>query len=267
MTEPRLEESASAFERELLQAGSGYRVSPEARQKTLAALGLGATVGAAGAAAAHSTLFGKLTAAKGWLGLGWVKGTVAAVAAVGALASAPAVYRAVTDGAVSDGAPSEPPKSGAAAPAPQIPAPQAPAPEAAPARDEEAPAAGSDVRQDAASEDARPVEREVRKGSRASAAKSEPPEVTTEVLRAELAALDAARAKLSSGSPQGALAALDEYGRSYPRGLLRLEAEVLRIDALAQAGQTEAAKARASAFLRQHPKGVLAARVRRYAEP
>jgi outer membrane protein assembly factor BamD (BamD/ComL family) len=92
-------------------------------------------------------------------------------------------------------------------------------------------------------------------------------ELQSAALRAEVKALDAARATLASGNAQGTLALLEGYDRSYPRGLLKLEAEVVRIDALARSGQTEAARRRADAFLKQHPKSVLASRVRRYSSP
>jgi outer membrane protein assembly factor BamD (BamD/ComL family) len=83
-------------------------------------------------------------------------------------------------------------------------------------------------------------------------------------LTAELGALDMARSKLASGDARGALVVLDDYARTYPRGRLGLEAEVLRIDALSRAGETGAAKKRAEAFVKRHPKSVLAPRVRRY---
>jgi hypothetical protein len=83
-------------------------------------------------------------------------------------------------------------------------------------------------------------------------------------LAAELGALDAARSELAAGNANGALGKLDDYARLYPRGRLVLEAEVLRIDALAKSGQTDVAKKRAEAFLRRHPNSVLASRVRGY---
>ena len=83
-------------------------------------------------------------------------------------------------------------------------------------------------------------------------------------LAAELAALDAARTSLSRSDPSAALLALDGYGRNFPHGRLRLEAEVLRIAALAKSGQSDAARKRAEAFLRRHPDSVLASRVRGY---
>ena len=78
----------------------------------------------------------------------------------------------------------------------------------------------------------------------------------------ELSSLDAARGLLARGDANGALARLDAYGRAYPHGRLGLEAEVLRIDALDESGRSDAARARAQAFLQHHPHSVLAARVR-----
>ncbi len=84
-------------------------------------------------------------------------------------------------------------------------------------------------------------------------------------LRAELAALDGIRATLANGEAVGALASLGEYFHSYPHGRLRLEAEALRIDALAQAGRAGLARRYAKDFLRRHPNSVLTERVRPYA--
>lgn len=81
-------------------------------------------------------------------------------------------------------------------------------------------------------------------------------------LAQELSALDAARGMLARGDAAGALGRLDRYARVYPHGRLALEAEVLRIDALDAAGRSDAARARAQAFLDRHPHSVLAPRVR-----
>jgi len=83
-------------------------------------------------------------------------------------------------------------------------------------------------------------------------------------LAAELAALDVVRIKLNAGEPRAAQQVLDAYQRDFPKARLALEAEVLRIDALDRAGQSEAARKRAAAFIQAHPKGVLTGRVRRY---
>lgn len=87
----------------------------------------------------------------------------------------------------------------------------------------------------------------------------------SEALQQELAQLDVVRARLATGRAEQALSLLDAYDRGTPRGSLRLEAEVLRIDALSRSGRMEQARARARAFLTRHPTSVLAARVRRLA--
>jgi hypothetical protein len=91
------------------------------------------------------------------------------------------------------------------------------------------------------------------------AAKGGPP---TGNLTRELAALDAASTALAAGNGIGALALLDTYAQAYPHGRLEIEAEVLRIGALARSGRLEAARVRAETFLRRHPQSVLASRVR-----
>jgi hypothetical protein len=147
----------------------------------------------------------------------------------------------------------------AAATAPAAPAPQrATATRAQEAR-ESARAAGPSVNPLAAPKDAGPAPRSG--SSRGAAA---PRSATSPALADELAALDRARTALASGDSRRALTLLEGYGRSYPRGRLQLEAEVLRIDALARAGQREAARRRAEAFLRRQPNSVLASRVRSY---
>ncbi len=251
MTEPRLEESASEFERELLSAGTSYRVSAEAKAKTLGALGLaGITAGAgtaAGLGSAHAAQAGasSLWAKLGWTG--WTKASVATLVTVGALVAVPAGYLALQDDAVPAGGVSSPPaKVPAKAPEKAEPAAAAQLPEVVPVQPEPAPERGQ---------------------PKAEPAKADSKSEASAALRAELKALDGARTTLASGNAQGALSLLDAYDRGYPRGLLRLEAEVLRIDALARSGQTEAARRRADAFLRQHPKSVLASRVRRYSAP
>jgi hypothetical protein len=83
-------------------------------------------------------------------------------------------------------------------------------------------------------------------------------------LSQELAVLDAARSTLADGRAQGALSLLDAYERAFPRGRLELEAELLRIDALARSGRSDAAHRQAQAFLRHHPSSVLGPRVRSY---
>jgi len=82
------------------------------------------------------------------------------------------------------------------------------------------------------------------------------------LLMEELGALDHARLALVNGEGRRTLDELDAYDRRFPGGRLQIEAEVLRIDALAKLGRKEAARQRAEAFLRRHPNSVLATRVR-----
>jgi hypothetical protein len=214
----------------LLEAGAAYRVSPEMRAKTLAALGVAGS--AAVTAGAVSTVGSTLASKLGW-------GKVLLISSIGAGVIAPVGY--VTWNRLHTSR-EESPKV-VVAPAVRTPAPaeKPPAPPAVPV--------------------VAPPEPET---AMATATKPEAKPATTVALAAELAALDAARSKLNAGDANGALAKLDDYSRSFPRGHLVLEAEVLRIDALAKSGQTDAAKKRAEVFLRRHPNSVLASRVRGY---
>ncbi|WP_437752605.1 hypothetical protein [Sorangium sp. So ce1389] len=252
MTEPRrlLEESDSPLERALLSAGASYSPSQETRAKTLAALGLAgaaalssaaapAALSAAGTAAASSSLVAKL---------GWTK-ILVALSTVGALAGIPAGYLAWRGY-------HQPPTSALGRFAGSFPGPIA---RAMPSPPPASVGAGAAPVEAGAEEAAAPAP--ARSHSVGAAAKSSAEKAA---LQAELETLDAARAALSSGNAQGALSLLDAYTREHPRGRLRLEAEVLRIDALAKSGRTDAAAQRAEAFLRRHPNSVLASRVRRY---
>jgi hypothetical protein len=90
----------------------------------------------------------------------------------------------------------------------------------------------------------------------------EAPAVRAAMLREELSALDRGRLSLAGGDARRALDELEGYDRRFPSGRLQLEAEVLRIDALAKVGRKDAARQHAEAFLRHHPNSVLATRVR-----
>jgi hypothetical protein len=244
MREPkRLADSpASEVEARLLQVGRSYRASLGTKTRALAAVSAaGASSSLAGAAAAQllGSKLGMLAAA----------GVAVSVAATGYILSGPA-------------APDMPPTVVAAPPAARTPEPvqasagpsliaspstsQSPSPapvEAAPARP---------VPENAVTRSAKPAVR---------AARSAPS------LQDELARLDAASALLRAGSAAQALAELDRYDRDFSPGKLQMESRVLRIEALARAGQVQRAQALADAFLKRHSASVLAARVRRYATP
>jgi hypothetical protein len=78
----------------------------------------------------------------------------------------------------------------------------------------------------------------------------------------EIAALDVARRLLGNGNPRGALGALDDYEAQAKTGMLRQEATLLRIEALAGAGDTSAARRLAHRFLQNHPHSPHENRVR-----
>jgi len=242
MTEPTrlLDTPESELERALLSAGRSYTASGSTRAKTLLALGLsGVATSVAPSAAAASKTVTHATLAK-------IAVTVLAIGAAAVPAwrylgqsspppTARAVYTAVTLQALSAEPPADAPVGAAEATAPEVVPP--------PAVDSAAPA----------------------KAGTAANTRTEVKPPSAPPLTAELAALDAARSSLSRSDASAALAALDAYTRNFPHGRLKLEAEVLRIGALAKSGQTDAARKRAEAFLRRHPDSVLASRVRSYA--
>lgn len=244
MNEPTrlLSSPESELERALLHAGRSYTASGSARAKTLVALGISAaaTSSAPSAAAASSSLT-KATVSK----------MAVAVLVIGAV-TVP-VWRYLG--------------RHASAPVEHAPASAAPRLPLAPAAIESAPIEPAPNQSEPVemarveATEPQPAPRVPRPGAGRAPAKaaSAPP------LSAELAALDAARTSLSHSDPASALVALDAYGRDFPHGRLKIEAEVLRIGALAKSGQGEAARTRAEAFLRAHPDSVLASRVRSYA--
>jgi len=228
MDEPErmLDQTASSLERTLLEEGRRYVGPAELRAHTLAALGVAATAGL--------TSGGALA----WLAAkAWTTKLLLALSAVTLLVAVPVSYVVLRREAPPVEKPAlapaavPPPASEVASPPPAVvvPAPVAvaPAPSAPPRA--AAPSASS-------------------------------------ALRAELAALDAVRSTLANDDAPGALSFLDAYFRTFPRGRLRPEAEVMRIDALAKAGRRETARRYAQDFLKRHPNSVLSARVEPYAE-
>ncbi len=95
-------------------------------------------------------------------------------------------------------------------------------------------------------------------------ARSAAPEHSAETLQEEVEALDGARSSLRTGDSSGALRGLAEYSKRFPKGSLRLEAEALRIEALAASGNHVEASRRAKRILERSPNSVLAPRLRRF---
>lgn len=102
---------------------------------------------------------------------------------------------------------------------------------------------------------------------RASAAKAATPPTSTgnedrAGLAAELALVRRAKRALASGDAPGALTLLDEYALAFPRGKLAEEAAAIRVEALATAGETEAARSAGARFFQQYPSSPYGERVR-----
>ncbi|MFC1641893.1 hypothetical protein ACFL5O_04275 [Myxococcota bacterium] len=253
MNEPRRlhEESGSRLERVLLEAGASYRSSAQTRARTLAALGLSSSA-ALTTSAASSSLFAQV---------GWVK-LAAAVSAIGAATAIPSGYYVWRE--------HRPTPAASVASTALLKTVDRPARLEDPVRQPSVPTEASG--KPAAELPSRPSpsgraalpKRALRASLPVQPKPKADSEATGTALMAELRALDAARSTLARGDPNGALFLLNAYGRDFPLGRLQLEAEVLRIDALAKSGRAGAARRRAQAFLRQRPNSVLASRVRGY---
>jgi TolA-binding protein len=81
-------------------------------------------------------------------------------------------------------------------------------------------------------------------------------------LKRELDFLENARGDLLQGAPAAALAALNNYDRSFPAGTMKAEAVALRVEALVAAGRREEAAFLARTFLATHPDSPLTGRIR-----
>lgn len=89
----------------------------------------------------------------------------------------------------------------------------------------------------------------------------EPGEVQAPSLRAEMTQLEAARSALAHGDTRSALQQLDDFEAHHALGALRIEARVLRIEALSASGDRQAARSLAQRFLAQQPDSPYAKRI------
>jgi hypothetical protein len=229
---------ATDLERRLLDAGARELPSVELTQRMQRALGISLAAGAATAAtaatakAATAAGAGSAAPAFAWpaISIGVLALAVSgAVVGVRSTVSHHAAARTATVLAVSS------------------PVPVAPPVEAAPGPE---PFAASAVHR-AAHRVAAPIHHHA-----ASAA-------TQSELRAEIALVDAARSAVAAGANGRALALLDRYEASYPRGTFRPEVAALRIEVLEHLGRTVQARALAQKFIATHADSPLADRVAR----
>jgi TolA-binding protein len=239
MMEPLLCEQDRELERELLRAGRGVTMSPRAEARLLAALGVAGTAAVAGHAAGG--ILSKLS--------------VAVAGKIGSAALALVITGAVTAGAwvamreqPQDSAPASP------AVAAQLPAP-----------DEQRPASVAPIANVPSATPATAVQPVAAPGSaQVNLRSSSIPRDRVRPLAEELRHVEGASRALRAGDAAGALLRLDEYTKQFPRGRLKLEAEVLTIEALARSGNPTAASTRAKAFLQRYPQSPLSARIERY---
>jgi hypothetical protein len=229
MDEPQrlLDGTGTPLERTLLQELQSYQGPKSMRAHTLAALGGTGSTGLA-AVGFLAWLWGKT----------WSTKLLLTVSVTSDLLSIPASYLILRHSSTSPALPASPTVT--ASPRVQQ------LPSIAPA----SPTTSSPALDIPADPTPAPVARLSRRGLTASAD-----------LRAELGALDTVRATLARSDFPVALSLLDAYFQRFHHGRLHLEAEILRIDALAKCGQTTAARSYAKEFLRRHPTSVHAARL------
>lgn len=254
------------FERELLEAARRDRPPAGALLRGAAVLGLAAssasitatTAGTASAASAagakaSGAVIGSASLAK-WLGIGAAVGLVTTSGA--RIVSDPEILTALTHRNAT--AKSAPPAAGARrmAVAPVVATPPREAIEAT-ATDpvaNEAPLAQTPSKVRSAPVPVEPTE------SHASKAAASPS------LAAEVSALERARRSLLAHRPNEVFRALDEYSAARQTSVLEAEAELLRIEALLQAGQRSRAVNAARKALARTPNGPHAVRLREIAE-
>lgn len=277
--DPLLDQEHRDLEEGLLRAGRDVGMSPALREKTLAALGMGAA-GVAATAAVQSGSLSWLASKAAWL---TTKG--GALFSVSAVATAGAVAVAAVSGAFSESAPGDQvsvlnhetlPVESSKARAGD--ARDVSHQDTASPRDTDSPRSPASLQDTASLKDA--VESDPsqaitpsRQGTAAEVPKSKiqqksnKPEEAAQppsVLREELSQISLVEAALREGKPARALKLLSDYRSSFPRPQLGLEAEVLTIQALYESGSVAAAGKRAQSFLDRHPQSPLGARAKQY---
>ncbi|HEX5099783.1 MAG TPA: hypothetical protein VFV94_09805 [Polyangiaceae bacterium] len=218
---------ADEFEASLLRAGRSDAMPARSRGQILAGIGIG------GLLTASTVATGVRAATKGWL----AKATLGAASALTIWAGVWAMH------------PSTPvPNAGPLAVAPRAPARlPGPPPAAAPA---EEPVVASE-----------PAPAEPSKAPAGNAYRSALPSNEAS-LRQELGAIEQARRAFLAHDYTQSLKLLDEYTRKFPKRQLGSEATVLRIEALAARGDRDTASRVGHDFLKNHPNGPYAQRVR-----
>ncbi len=235
-----LDEGATAAELMLLRAGASEEPSDAAARQLLATLGLASGAAIVGATATKSVAAGPLG-----------RGLLAKLAGKWVILSAFGVASGAALVLGRGGSVGQTASLPARAPAPAKNTPQEAVPVAEPAQNSSVVPAGESVAVAA-----------VREDPTTQVAASQAPSRSSPSIAREIAALDVARKKLGHGNPRGALAALDDYDRAARPGVLHQEAVLLRIEALAAAGDRGGARRLAARFLKEHPHSPHETRIR-----
>jgi hypothetical protein len=236
--EPLLRGAANDAERRLLESAKSVTARPGARDEMLAALGLPVQA----APESFVVRFGRLLGNSG----GWSLHGVLLALFIGAATGA-AVMFASSETPSELAAPSEPPALSPHAPS------QAEGSNRADGDLVSAPAITPESLPSAPALTSAPP-------AKASAVQGAPLPPTDSLGR-EIARVEAARAALARNEAARAVELLDAYEREFSPGAFALEVSVLRIEALARAGQTDRARRLGARFLAEHPEGPLARRV------
>lgn len=83
----------------------------------------------------------------------------------------------------------------------------------------------------------------------------------SDTLSQELALIDSARASLLAGQPAAALRTLNAYRTQFPKGALRAEATVQRVEALIAVGDRRSAQTIGESFLTRNPESPYSRRI------
>jgi hypothetical protein len=241
-----LDYGATSEELKLLRAGLAEEPGLEGKQRLAAALGLGVSAWSATSTASAATKAvskaGMGVSAGGKLGVKWLV-VLAGGVSVGAAAL---VVMLSKPAEVAD---STPPRTTTPV---EIAAPQV-----AVTSSDKTTAEGTS--EQASSEPAVLVE--TPKAATASRQGTPAPADSASIAR-EIEAVDAVRTLVSKGQSSAALSAIGNYRKEFPRGVLRQEATLLQIEALAKAGNLARAREIGQRFLREHPRTPHEKRVR-----
>jgi hypothetical protein len=252
------EREASEVSSYLLKVAQQESPSMAARQRALAAIGLGSAALTVTSSASAGSAISAGVSSKGGMVLGIIKwgagGLLLGTVSMGIAAGAGLIEGQPTTPASAARA-VEMPESRTLdvqepGPARAFAPPPSPPPAVAPPSEEVAP----------------PVERQPRSTAPAASAAPAPPQVVEREdmssLLPEIHSLDRVRQRLAAGDAATALGMLDQHQRAFPRPALGPETAVLRIEALLKRGDRNAASNLADQFLSAYPHHPLRERVR-----